>query len=237
MDNRISTIYALCDPKTKEIRYIGKTVSQLNIRLSQHITASKKGRKNHLHCWIRSLSEKPIIIPIETVSYEQDGETEKRIIAEYRANGYDLVNESDGGEGQKGYHHTEETKEKIRLWGIGRKMPPKSPETLQRMANAQRGKKHTPEHNAKIALSGIGRITSEETKEKLRIAKLGTHLTPEAKEKLSLAHKGKKLSEEHKNKIGLAGLGRKLTPEQCEARSKARIGKPHPHKGKNKINN
>ena len=147
---RMSTIYALCDPITKVVRYIGKTVVKLNIRLSQHVSASKKGRKNHLHCWIRSLSERPIIIPIETVPYNQDGEVEKRIIAEYRANGYDLVNESDGGEGQKGYHHTEETKEKLRLWNIGRKMPPKSPETLQRMADAQKGKKLTQEHKDNI---------------------------------------------------------------------------------------
>ena len=50
MDNRKSTIYALCDPITKVIRYIGKTIVKLNVRLSQHVSASKKGRKNHLHC-------------------------------------------------------------------------------------------------------------------------------------------------------------------------------------------
>ena len=35
-------------------------------------------------------------------------------------------------------------------------MPPKSPQTLQKMADAQRGKKHTEEHKEKIAVANRG---------------------------------------------------------------------------------
>jgi len=221
MKTRISTIYGLYDPETDELRYIGKTVSKLNVRLSQHITASKKGKINHLHCWIRSLSKCPIIKPIEIVPYEQDSEAEIRIIAEYRTSGYNLVNESDGGEGQKGYHHSEETKNKLRVLNIGRKMPPKSEETLKRMSEAQMGKHLTDEHKESIRQGVLKPEVYEKVVAGGRLGALvATHPSPskETREKMSASHLGIPLSDEHKAKISASGKGRKLTLEQCETR-------------------
>lgn len=110
-----------------------------------------------MHCWIRSLAERPKIRALCLVDYANDGEMEELVIAAYRSLGFDLVNATDGGEGKKGCFHSEESKAKIRAWGIGRKMPPISEETRERMAAAQRGKKQTAEHRAKIAAAGIGR--------------------------------------------------------------------------------
>lgn len=44
--NENTIIYVLKDPETKEIRYVGKTVSSLQKRLKQHIYDTKKS-KNH----------------------------------------------------------------------------------------------------------------------------------------------------------------------------------------------
>lgn len=50
----------------------------------------------------------------------------------------------------------------------GRKMPPKSAETLKRMSLAQLGKKLSPETVRKMSLSRTGRKCTAETKEKMR---------------------------------------------------------------------
>lgn len=235
-----TTIYALCDPYTEEIRYIGKTVVALSTRLSQHVTASNKGKRIHLHCWMRSLGVRPVIKPLAIVSDEMAGEMEIKVIAAYRDGGFRLTNTTDGGEGNLGLVHSEESKAKIRAWGIGRKMPPISPETRERMAEAQRGKQHSPEHKAKIAAAGIGRIPTEETRAKLRASKQGFRHTPESREKLRIAHLGKKLSDEHKAKIrtacqtpearrraGAANAGRIKTREEIAKHAAALRGRRH----------
>lgn len=46
--NSNTFIYVLKDPKTNDIRYVGKTTNDINIRLSQHIySASKQLKRNH----------------------------------------------------------------------------------------------------------------------------------------------------------------------------------------------
>lgn len=232
---RLSTIYALCDPVDGRVRYIGKTVATLGTRLSQHVTQARKGLQTHLHCWIRSLDARPVIKSLEVVPYEHDAAAEVRLIAKYRARGFDLTNATDGGEGKKGCFHTEEAKAKIRAWGVGRKMPPKSPETLQRMADAQRGKKRSLEHRMKIAAGGVGRTATAETRERLRAAKHGTRPSQETLRRSVEARVGKPLSPEHRARVVAAlhspearakmlatNTGRKKTPEEI-AKRKATI--------------
>lgn len=51
-------IYALCDPDTEEVRYIGKSNSTRR-RYSDHINECRTNRKSHKISWIKSLlSEK-----------------------------------------------------------------------------------------------------------------------------------------------------------------------------------
>lgn len=176
---RVSTIYALCEPDSGEIRYVGKTVSSLGTRLSQHLCAARKGKRTHLHCWLRSLANRPTIVTLELVPYADDAEAEKRVIADLRSRGARLTNATDGGEGKKGCYHSEETRARIRAWNVGRKMPPKSPETLQRMADAQRGKKYAPEVNKKKGRPGssnpfFGRQHDESTRKRMSESHLKT---------------------------------------------------------------
>ena len=85
-----SHIYALIDPNTNEVRYVGATVQSLKVRLLAHSSERNYGTKAKLE-WIKSLrnrGQKPIIKLLETVPIEQSDEREKYYIL------YFLINEN-----------------------------------------------------------------------------------------------------------------------------------------------
>ncbi len=111
-------IYSLIDPITNEIRYVGKTVSPLYKRLSSHYRDKKKSYKTNWINTLRNKGLKPLIKLIEICKSDNWEEREKHWISYYRKV-YSLTNYLDGGQGQqKGYKHTDEAKEKIRLASI-----------------------------------------------------------------------------------------------------------------------
>ena len=110
------TIYALKDPKTNEVKYIGKTSGPLYKRLSSHYVDKKRSYKKS---WIDSLKKqkiKPLIVTIEECEENVWQEREKFWISYYRKiMGNKLTNILEGGNGlPKGYKHSQATKEKIR---------------------------------------------------------------------------------------------------------------------------
>lgn len=109
--NARTSIYVLKDPKTQEIRYVGKTTQSLVARLGQHIGDSKKC-KNHRAFWIKKIIDSgtlPIIEEIDSCPYEESANLEIYYIAKYKAEGYNLVNDTDGGEGNLGLKQKEES--------------------------------------------------------------------------------------------------------------------------------
>jgi predicted GIY-YIG superfamily endonuclease len=93
-------IYALKDPTTNEIRYIGKA-NDPNERYKNHI--NKYGDKNtHKRNWLNKLREeklKPILEILEEVSIDNWVEFEKSYIKKYLDAGCKLLNYTDGGDG------------------------------------------------------------------------------------------------------------------------------------------
>src|SRR5687767_4612507 len=81
-DGYATTIYALCEPTTGEIRYIGKTAYPLEKRLKSHLSGAKRVR-NHRTYWIQSLSHAPIIRALCVIEESCAGEMEQRTIASY----------------------------------------------------------------------------------------------------------------------------------------------------------
>ena len=82
-------IYKLLDPKTKEIKYIGKTINSLETRLIGHMTQLilSNPRFSEKNEWISSLLKEgycPIIELIELVNEKQSKEKEKYWINYYR---------------------------------------------------------------------------------------------------------------------------------------------------------
>lgn len=172
---KITFIYALLEPDTNDVRYIGKSDNPKR-RFQNHLTDK---RKNHRTSWIKSLKNKgqePLLIILEEVAFEIWQIRERHWISFYREKGADLVNMTDGGEG--GYLGEEAT---------------------ARASLKKRGKKHTDEHKRKISEGCKGHFVSEGSKQ--RWAELGKNKSEETKRKIGEASKGRTLSQEARMKI------------------------------------
>jgi hypothetical protein len=93
------TIYALKCPDTLKIRYVGKTILSPEARLAQHFCDPSVNRRTR---WLRKLAQggkRPVIEVLEVVEEHHWQDRERFWIAKLRADGCDLVNLTDGGEG------------------------------------------------------------------------------------------------------------------------------------------
>lgn len=105
-------IYALCEPGTRTVRYIGKANNPAK-RLKEHWWTSRK-RKNHLGNWLRALEERPALVILSEIPHCEWEAEERRFIRAARMLGMPLVNATEGGEGgQKGKTHSEDSKSKM----------------------------------------------------------------------------------------------------------------------------
>lgn len=226
-------IYALIDPVTSQIRYIGKTHNP-KYRYSHHVAPSSLRKKSHKTHWISSLIEKgvkPLIRIVAQVDEEKANEMEIETIRRCRAMGIPLTNATDGGEGTPGY----------------------TPSFEQRKKHSEMMKGHpvSAETRAKMSASGKGRCVSEKTREILRRTHLGKKLpfeqiqkmriklmgnkhtlglihSEETRQKMSKAHTGKKLTQDHIERARAALIGRKFSAEHRQRLSEIRQGQ---HKG------
>lgn len=232
---RPTLIYALIDPRTNEIRYIGKTNQKLNIRYTSHMRDVRPSRKLN---WLISLKNAGLKPRIEIIEKLNEGsvlsdwqDAERFWISYLRSIGVSLTNLTIGGEGIHGFTRTSEHKKKIGDAHRGRK---RSQETRARIAESrklisndhlrilainQRGTKLTPEHRAKIAAAGIGRRHSKETIERMSKAALGRKCSAETRENMSRAQKMR--SPEHQEKMTESKRGKPLSPEHCAKLSEA----------------
>lgn len=168
-------LYALCQPLTGEIRYIGKSDKPKD-RLQKHIHfALHKKPKFHTADWIRSLAangQKPQLLILGEVPSDSWEDWERSTIAAARACGMDLTNTTDGGDGSSrgernhnyGKKYSPERCAAMSAagkgrtpWNKGRKSPetsganhhtfgkPFSPETRAKMSASMKGRKQSPE--------------------------------------------------------------------------------------------
>jgi hypothetical protein len=91
-------IYALCDPSTMEIRYVGKANNAAK-RLASHMRASRD-RKTPVYAWIRKHGT-PALKVLLVCEDEHWCDYERRIIAGFRDSGVRLLNVADGGDEPK----------------------------------------------------------------------------------------------------------------------------------------
>ena len=130
----------------------------------------------------------PTVEILAEFKLEQDAfNQEISLIAQYRSEGIELCNKTDGGEGTSGYKFTAEQVENNRLAHIGQ-----------------------PAWNK-------GMPCREVTKLKIHLAKIGKPgktMTIEAKTKISIANTGNKHTEETKVKCGLANKGKPTSAKQ-----------------------
>lgn len=148
-------IYALTDPDTGEIRYIGKSINPWR-RANYHMQ-----EKSHCHrvYWLQSLrrqGKKPGVVIIEEIRGAWPWQESERFWIRYAlAHGVRLVNNTSGGDGVND-------------------LPA---ETRAKMALTWKGRKHKPESLIKIALASTGRKHSEESKQRMRVLMAGRKIT------------------------------------------------------------
>lgn len=109
-------IYGLADPRTGEIRYIGKSACGTR-RTIIHRTPSSLAEPTRKNRWIRSLHKVGLTYEVTILARPApaalDAE-EKAWIARGRALGWRLTNATDGGDGQsRGYRTPDHVKQKL----------------------------------------------------------------------------------------------------------------------------
>lgn len=165
-------IYALIDPRTGDIRYIGKTK---NLRARNNSHRSEVNRKTyHLYRWIAQLKQQglePDLIVLEETNEQEWAERECFWIAKGRELGWRLTNITNGGKGgpsNLGREHSEQTRKKISLANSGSR-------------HHQYGKK-VPESTKRKIIESVtgernhfyGRSHNEETKQMISEKKKGS---------------------------------------------------------------
>src|SRR3990167_1338584 len=196
-------IYALSDPRTMLVRYIGVTSRRTTKRLTEHLSRAKKQRKTHRDCWIWHLSQlgiKPILSILESGHWTDWQGREKYWIACYRKFG-DLVNHTDGGEGTPGLKLSQAQIENLRAKLTGQKYAPGR-------RSAMLGKHHTEEARLKIGEASVGRHHTLSTRKKMSIIAAGRDMSKCIAASI-IRRKGKHLSPEHRMKIAATTANRR----------------------------
>lgn len=177
-------------------------------KLPNYKRAYETQKRNEFWRNVVSKTDYEVEILFDNISWEEAEKKEIEFIALYgkRDNGTGtLVNIADGGEGSKGFKHTEEAKKKIaeesknRIRNpISEKTKQKIRETLTGRVGSNKGFKHTEETKLKLRLINLGKTgpnkgkkMSEETKAKIRetkrlnpVIRKGNIVTEETKEKI-----------------------------------------------------
>lgn len=229
------TIYTLRDPNTGALRYVGKTVKPVYLRLNEHLAEARRRSHRYLSRWLNSLyPSRPFIGILENCDNRKWEARERYWIRKLRSEGCCLVNTTDGGEGFAGYRFTAAHKAKISKALIGRLGTNTgrhhSVETKQKIRRALIGKpgsflgqKHSAEARRKISLALRGRTVSRQTRLRNRKATLFQFKT------IGHPWQGKHLSEEHKAKL------RKATLQQFAIKGYPFQGKHHSEATKKRL--
>lgn len=159
----MSAIYALVDPNTRVIRYVGKTTLKPEARLDWHMRDVGWGSKLHVHRWIRKLGCRPLLIILEQ-DPKDCNEAECRWIAKLKSSGICLTNMTLGGDGwSPGMKRSASSNKKISVALKGNKHAAGKKNAL--------GYKHTKEALEKMKRASIGKKHSEDSKKKISESK------------------------------------------------------------------
>lgn len=210
-------IYALCEPDTGEVRYVGKA-DKPEERYRNHLK-DRRGRCHRIY-WIQSIlhkGQKPVLEILDEVPAEFWPQWEVAYIQFFLEQGFNLVNSNAGGEGSLA--PTPEVCAKIRNWHLGRKH---SQETLSKLRKPKSEahcvalrKPKTAQACLNMSLARIGKKQSEDQKNKKSLSMLGNtfnlgrEFSETWKKNLSESKRGKRHSLETREKMRIAQAKRR----------------------------
>lgn len=185
-------IYLLEDPRTREVRYVGKTeqraVRQANParRLVQHLSDARRGVRRHVYDWLRSVLHdglQPVLHVVQTGTGDGAGDAELLWISIARTLGVRLTNLTDGGDGPTGLKHSPESLSKL---SDSLRAANADPATIARRSSAMKAVWQDPQRRARQSNTrrgqapwNKGKTASEATRSALSRAHTGLKQTPE----------------------------------------------------------
>ena len=197
------SIYALADPRTRAIRYVGKAVDARR-RLREHLGSTRSSHNNHLLNWLRQLPQSPELLILARVPVGAWQEAERMWIQLLRDRGEPLTNRTPGGEGASRGAKFPDRKSP----------PPRTEEYRRKLSTSLRGRIFSEAHRAALSranrkpnpLKGKpGKKHTEASKKKISDSKMG-HI-PWNKGRVGAQtawNKGKACPQEVRDKISMA---------------------------------
>lgn len=151
-------IYALCEPGTRTVRYIGKA-NDPKRRMRSHLHTTIK-KNTPLGAWLRS-GVRPELVVLREIPCGDWEMAEERYIRLARGCGMNLLNVGDGGEG---VNHTPEVRAKLSAANKGKPKKAFTAKHCAAISAATQGPKHgmfgksqTPEAREAISTRQLGR--------------------------------------------------------------------------------
>lgn len=136
------SLYALCDPRTHEVRYIGRSIDPAR-RFRSHLRDRSVSHRTNWITNLRRAGYAPELLLIALIDAAYANAYEVALIRRARDLGWRLTNLTVGGEGQI---ILEPQKEAIRRANRARIWTPESRAKVSATISAvQRGTRHTPE--------------------------------------------------------------------------------------------
>lgn len=205
-------IYALIDPRTECLRYVGKTKRPLQARLKRHVYDAPKQdhRRTHRGCWLLQLKRqglRPRIRLIQRVPSSQWPEAERYWVAFFREAGCPLTNSCAGGKGSEGHIVSPELRAQISARHKGKTLSSSHKAAISAAAKQKwadwraKGKSMPQEQRETLSRQAKGRRHSKETRELLSSQRKGKPKSLEHREKIRQALKGEPKSPEHRAKM------------------------------------
>jgi hypothetical protein len=221
-------IYGLVDPRTGEIRYVGRSSSGMGRPGSHRKPQYLEKDRSHKGNWVRKLLSLGLdysVTILEEVAAAELSSRERFWIAEGRRRGWPLTNLTDGGEGMLGYVWTEGSRAKAAASKRGRKQ---APAVVEKRAQKLRGKVRTPEHLEHYREAWKRRTVTPAMREHMRAVGRSNKgkVYREHIDSLAELHRGRPLSAEHRAKIGAGHRGLTHTRESKIQMSRSHGGRP-----------
>ena len=174
----MGSIYLITN-KLNGKQYVGQTTKTAEQRIKQHIHEAKNTNKNlHLYNAIRKYGVENFSFEVLKTNLKESelDDFEIKFIEKYNTfeNGY---NNTAGGGGVRGYHHSAETKQKISN-SILQHPERYTLERAQKISYALKGVPKSAEHRKNLSASRMGKYTKEQN------GFYGKHHTKESKQKM-----------------------------------------------------